>query len=46
MKHAEHRNFQMSDESVMRTAIANRDPRFDGVFVCAANRIAYPAPTL
>jgi AraC family transcriptional regulator of adaptative response/methylated-DNA-[protein]-cysteine methyltransferase len=33
MKHAEHTNAKMPDESVMRTAIAERDPRFDGVFV-------------
>jgi AraC family transcriptional regulator of adaptative response/methylated-DNA-[protein]-cysteine methyltransferase len=33
MKHAEYPNTQMPDESLMRAAIADRDPRFDGVFV-------------
>jgi AraC family transcriptional regulator of adaptative response/methylated-DNA-[protein]-cysteine methyltransferase len=33
MKHAEHQNAQMPAEAVMRSAIADHDPKFDGAFV-------------
>jgi AraC family transcriptional regulator of adaptative response/methylated-DNA-[protein]-cysteine methyltransferase len=33
MKNAENRKAQMPDEPVMRAAILDRDPRFDGMFV-------------
>jgi AraC family transcriptional regulator, regulatory protein of adaptative response / methylated-DNA-[protein]-cysteine methyltransferase len=33
MKHAENQKALMPEEPVMRTAVANRDRRFDGAFV-------------
>lgn len=33
MKHAENQKTSMPEESVMRAAVANRDPLFDGAFV-------------